>query len=209
MASRKPQRSVPGHTAREDILAAAKRLMRRHGYDKTTMQHVVAEAGTSIGNAYFYFRNKDELLAEVIRRVLDERWAENERVIATLAPGPRRIATVIYGNAISMLGHDRKLIQAVIETQERSAAVRDYSVARWLPILADCCPFLSGNARALAATMIYGANRMLIGQAVTVLAAVPDAEIGIFAAQWSLRALGFADPEVDDALRTARRVIGG
>ena len=41
------------------ILETAMRLFQERGYDKTTMRAIAAEAGVSVGNAYYYFDGKD------------------------------------------------------------------------------------------------------------------------------------------------------
>jgi AcrR family transcriptional regulator len=47
---------------RAAIVDAALRLFRERGYQGTTMREVAAEAGVSTGNAYYYFRSKEELV---------------------------------------------------------------------------------------------------------------------------------------------------
>ncbi|MER5640393.1 TetR family transcriptional regulator [Kitasatospora sp. NPDC002227] len=44
------------------ILDTAMRLFRERGYDKTTMRAIAAEAGVSVGNAYYYFESKEFLI---------------------------------------------------------------------------------------------------------------------------------------------------
>src|SRR3954470_2809180 len=104
--------------SREALLAAAARLMRKHGYHGTTMQEVVADAGTSIGNAYFYFRNKDELFGETIRRVIDERWNVTERVMMSAPAGPRRIALIMYANIVGTLSEDMQFVRSIAAVAE-------------------------------------------------------------------------------------------
>ncbi|OKI24386.1 hypothetical protein A6A07_05860 [Streptomyces sp. CB03911] len=41
------------------ILETAMRLFKERGYDKTTMRAIAAEAGVSVGNAYYYFASKE------------------------------------------------------------------------------------------------------------------------------------------------------
>jgi AcrR family transcriptional regulator len=53
---------------RSAIVTAALRLFRENGYDATTMRAVAAEAGVSIGNAYYYFGSKEELIREFYAR---------------------------------------------------------------------------------------------------------------------------------------------
>lgn len=43
-------------------MATALRLFAENGYDRTTMRAIAAEAGVSVGNAYYYFASKDQLI---------------------------------------------------------------------------------------------------------------------------------------------------
>ncbi|MFD9128802.1 TetR family transcriptional regulator [Kitasatospora sp. NPDC059571] len=44
------------------ILDTAMRLFQERGYEKTTMRAIAAEAGISVGNAYYYFEKKEFLI---------------------------------------------------------------------------------------------------------------------------------------------------
>jgi len=44
------------------IVDAALRLFRERGYERTTMRAIAEAAGVSVGNAYYYFRSKEELV---------------------------------------------------------------------------------------------------------------------------------------------------
>ncbi|WP_318271846.1 TetR family transcriptional regulator [Microbispora triticiradicis] len=47
---------------RELIVETALRLFRERGYEATTMRAIAAEAGVSVGNAYYYFTSKEQLV---------------------------------------------------------------------------------------------------------------------------------------------------
>lgn len=47
---------------RSAIIDAALRLFRERGYDATTMRAIASEAGVSVGNAYYYFNSKEQLI---------------------------------------------------------------------------------------------------------------------------------------------------
>jgi AcrR family transcriptional regulator len=47
---------------RTAIVAAARELMFEKGFDATTMRAIADKAGVSLGNAYYYFAGKDELI---------------------------------------------------------------------------------------------------------------------------------------------------
>ncbi|MCP4298457.1 MAG: TetR/AcrR family transcriptional regulator, partial [Proteobacteria bacterium] len=66
---------------RKTILVAAMGLFTHFGYEKTTMQQVVEAAGTSIGNCYFYFPNKEALLHALVEELIQNVWVEVEDLI--------------------------------------------------------------------------------------------------------------------------------
>ncbi len=60
---------------RAAIVDAALGLFRERGYQGTTMRQVAAAAGVSTGNAYYYFRSKEEL----VQGFYDDLAAEHRR----------------------------------------------------------------------------------------------------------------------------------
>ncbi len=54
------------------ILETAMRLFQERGYDKTTMRAIAAEAGVSVGNAYYYFEGKEFLIQGFYDRMTRE-----------------------------------------------------------------------------------------------------------------------------------------
>lgn len=80
---------------RSAIIDAALRLFRERGYEATTMRAIAAEAGVSVGNAYYYFAAKEQLIqgfydraqaehAEAARPVLDARSDLTERIVGVV-----------------------------------------------------------------------------------------------------------------------------
>lgn len=63
------------------ILAAAAEEFREKGFHATGMRQIAARLGMTVGNLYYYFRNKDDLLAfcqdDTLTRLLElGRWVE-------------------------------------------------------------------------------------------------------------------------------------
>ncbi|MBW1721843.1 MAG: TetR/AcrR family transcriptional regulator [Deltaproteobacteria bacterium] len=56
---------------REIIISAAARLFSRFGLEKTTMEDIARAAGKGKSTLYYYFRSKEEVFAEVIRKEID------------------------------------------------------------------------------------------------------------------------------------------
>lgn len=64
--------TVKSEQTRRHLIDSALELFRTQGYTKTTMRSIAEAAGVSVGNAYYYFRSKDELVAELFRLLQDE-----------------------------------------------------------------------------------------------------------------------------------------
>src|SRR5438105_4898115 len=50
---------------RQQILAAARRCFTRNGFQATSMQDILAEAGLSAGSVYSHFTAKDEIITAI------------------------------------------------------------------------------------------------------------------------------------------------
>jgi AcrR family transcriptional regulator len=57
-----------GEATRERILDAALELFRTQGYAETTMRQIAQAAGVAVGNAYYYFASKDQLILAFYER---------------------------------------------------------------------------------------------------------------------------------------------
>lgn len=80
---------------RSAIIDAALRQFRQHGYEATTMRAIAAEAGVSLGNAYYYFESKQHLIqafydrtqiehAEASRPAIDGEVALEARILGVV-----------------------------------------------------------------------------------------------------------------------------
>ena len=82
---------------RAAIMAAALRLFRERGYQRTTMRDVAAEAGVSTGNAYYYFRSKEELVQGFYDHMTEEHVAACRPVLAATDDFGERLLGVVTG----------------------------------------------------------------------------------------------------------------
>lgn len=55
-----------GHDVRREVLDAARDLFAAEGYEQVSMSRVAREVGLTQSSLYYYFRRKDEILAELI-----------------------------------------------------------------------------------------------------------------------------------------------
>jgi len=72
-----------GAETRARILETSLRLFRERGYDATTMRLIAAEAGVSVGNAYYYFKSKETLIQAFYLRTHEEHLVACVEVLAS------------------------------------------------------------------------------------------------------------------------------
>jgi AcrR family transcriptional regulator len=74
---------------REQLVQSATDLMYRHGVGSPTLSDVASTAGIPLGNVYYYFKTRDELVASVIDTRLEELRAFLQSLDALPTPGAR------------------------------------------------------------------------------------------------------------------------
>ncbi|GGO01899.1 TetR family transcriptional regulator [Microbispora bryophytorum] len=74
--------TIVAESTREQIVETALRLFRDRGYEATTMRAIAAEAGVSVGNAYYYFRSKEQLIQAYYDRAQETHEAACHEVFA-------------------------------------------------------------------------------------------------------------------------------
>jgi AcrR family transcriptional regulator len=80
---------------RSRILNAALDLFRRKGFDPATMREIAAEAGVSLGNAYYYFDSKEALVMAFYRRASDEMAPRIEAALAEVTGFEKRLNAIL------------------------------------------------------------------------------------------------------------------
>lgn len=191
---------------RARIVAAAQQLFAAQGYEATSMQQVVQEAGTSIGNCYFYFHNKDELLKAVMEEVNAEIGREIDTAIAQIPIGPARLAAAIDAGVRASLSRAAvmKLILAESTNPTLRETVSSIYVARVQRFFEAAPELLHGLDRDLVAYAWEGAlfNVIQAALADTVIADVD--KLSTFLIRWNMRALGMSEAIIDQALAVVR-----
>lgn len=82
-------------SVRSRIVSAAWQLFYENGYNKTTVDDIIALSGTSKGSFYYYFNTKDELLNS-LADILDEYYEELEE---RMDPEMNSFDKLLYINA--------------------------------------------------------------------------------------------------------------
>ena len=88
---------------RAEILRAAARVFRRMGLGAAGMREIADEADLSIGNLYYYFSGKDEILLYCQERTLEHMLAAVEAARAMPASSAERLRAVLRAHVHAML----------------------------------------------------------------------------------------------------------
>ncbi|WP_206699890.1 TetR/AcrR family transcriptional regulator [Actinomadura sp. RB99] len=121
--------------SRVRILTAAAEIAAENGYEGTTISKVTKRSGLPASSVYWFFRDKDHLLAEVVRHSFEQwiaaepRWERDPRDERTLAEGLRDIlsrSTRGLPGAPDFLRIGHMLL---LESREVEAEARQYFLA--------------------------------------------------------------------------------
>lgn len=190
--------------SRARLLAAARKLFARDGYEATTMQQIVREAKTSIGNAYFYFSNKEDLLKTLIDEAMRAAWARTDPIIASVDPGAQRIAVAVYANVMTLLTTEKDIAAAAVNGAP--AVVRHVVEISWdrlVGLFKANFPDRREKELLMAAAAVGGANRTAVEFTLAGIIKVPPKELGDYFVRWHLRALGLPQRQIDRIARLA------
>src|SRR5438309_9990479 len=94
MRTVKPVPAAKKQTARDRILRAAARAIRKHGYEGVGVADVMKEAGLTHGGFYAHFESRDALLAAAADQAGAESIEHLTRAIAAAKPGQELMALV-------------------------------------------------------------------------------------------------------------------
>ena len=65
-----------GERRKQELLQIAYRMFLQKGYEETSVDEIIAQAGIAKGTYYYYFETKEQMLEEVIDMMLE---AEEEK----------------------------------------------------------------------------------------------------------------------------------
>ncbi|MGX6607327.1 TetR/AcrR family transcriptional regulator [Micromonosporaceae bacterium Da 78-11] len=77
---------TPSELSRDRILAAAAEIAAEAGYEGTTISKVTKRSGLPVSSVYWFFKDKDELLADVVRHS-HRRWVAGQPTWVRLPAG--------------------------------------------------------------------------------------------------------------------------
>src|SRR3954449_10171222 len=99
-AARRPESRDKVLEKKREILDAASRVFRRRGLQSTGMRDIAAELGMAVGNLYYYFKDKEELLAFIQESTLEGLLALAAQVRKSRLPPDARLRLLIEGHVV-------------------------------------------------------------------------------------------------------------
>jgi AcrR family transcriptional regulator len=85
------------------ILEAAERRFARHGFRRTSMEDIAAEAGIARPTLYLYFDSKEDIFRSLSQRLHERALARAEAALAGEAPLAERLAGAFAGFRLDFL----------------------------------------------------------------------------------------------------------
>jgi len=85
-----------GERRKQELLKIAYRMFIEKGYENTSIDEIIAEAGIAKGTYYYYFESKEATLEAVIDLMIEEAVDRAKEVLEASLPVPRKLVSIIY-----------------------------------------------------------------------------------------------------------------
>jgi AcrR family transcriptional regulator len=112
-----PDTVTPPQGRAEEILQAAARVFRERGYHGGTLEEVGARLGITRAALYYYFRNKQAVLAELLTRAMHVGVADLEAAIAS-SDDPEEQLTTAIASLIDLIARERDIFTIYFQENE-------------------------------------------------------------------------------------------
>ena len=112
---------------RAQILNAAEKVFNRLGFNKATMDDIVAESGLSKGALYWYYKSKDALILALLDRIFVGELSQYEKLIDAEGTASERLEGLMQAVAQEMarLKHLLPLLFEFVALAARRKSVRE------------------------------------------------------------------------------------
>ena len=84
-----------GERRKQELLQIAYRMFITRGYENTSVDDIIKEAGIAKGTYYYYFESKEQTLEEVIHMMISQETEAARQIIAADIPVPQKIVGII------------------------------------------------------------------------------------------------------------------
>jgi len=152
---------------RRELVAAAARLFRRYGYERTTAREIARTFGVQSGSIFYHFESKEALLVAVMLEGMRQFVEAARGPLANARTPLERLRALFYGHLVALHGGGDE--QAVViqewrslsaKPRKRVVALRDEVEAMWREVLdeAAAAGLVTGDLRLLRLAMLGALN---------------------------------------------------
>ena len=119
--------AAPVVEKRAAILDAATAIFAKRGFFGAQVADVARAAGIAAGTVYLYFRSKDEILASIFDRTMQDAISEGRRALADVSDPVERLRRIARMH-LTRLGRDRNLaIVFQVELRQTTKFMEQFS----------------------------------------------------------------------------------
>ena len=104
-----------GERRKQDLLNIAYRMFIEKGYENTSVDDIITEAGIAKGTYYYYFESKEATLEAVIEMMIEKAEIVAKAVLMNPVSIPQKLASVVYA---FQPNKDEIVITDVLERKE-------------------------------------------------------------------------------------------
>jgi AcrR family transcriptional regulator len=122
----KPMREVPAAIAAK--IPAAASVFAEHGFDDAKIDDVARRIGVPRATLYYYFSGKEDILAFLLRTLLEDVAAEVQRAVSGEGDGVARLRAVLRAQ-LQVLAGNPETAQLLVANIGRAGRLADIAVA--------------------------------------------------------------------------------
>ncbi len=191
---------------REEILRAAKKLFMERGYTHTSVRHIIKEADTSMGNLYFHFKNKTEIVRVISKEFLDILRRQIKQV-NELGLSPEIGFALDFRIGFITTLEDEKLSRLWLNVRN-TPEIHQYSLEnKRIRLRSFFGDRFSGDELNLLAHAIQGISDSFFEEKKAGTLKVPSVVLSNTIIDYSLRLLGYSRPQIQNAIQEVEKYI--